>query len=116
MRRSLTKSEIVKRTGDIERIFSTGRRYAGRNLKLIVCQNSLDVSRIIVIPVRHYGNSVQRNRIRRQIKEIWRTEKHAMIPGYDVAFLVYPGKSTDHATQRTQIVTLCQKAGLYAQS
>ena len=115
MRRSLTKSEIVKRTGDIERIFSTGRRYAGRNLKLIVCQNSLDVSRIIVIPVRHYGNPYSATGFETD-QESWRTEKHAMIPGYDVAFLVYPGKSTDHASQRTQIVTLCQKAGLYAQS
>ncbi|MDY0304123.1 MAG: ribonuclease P protein component [Sphaerochaeta sp.] len=115
MRRSLTKSEIVKRKGDIEHIFSTGKRYAGRNLKMVVTQNTLDYSRVIVIPVRHYGNSVQRNRIRRQVKEIWRTEKQAMIPGYDVAFVVYPGKSTDHASQRKQIVTLCQKAGLYSQ-
>ncbi len=112
MRKSLTKREIIKRKGDIAKIFSTGRRYAGRNLKLIVCQNDLEISRIIVIPVRNYGNSVKRNRIRRQIKEIWRTEKHAMIPGHDVAFVVYPGKSYDHASQRTQIISLCQKAGL----
>jgi ribonuclease P protein component len=113
MRRSLSKSEIVKRKGDIDRIFSTGRRYAGRNLKLIVCHNDLDVSRIVVIPVRNYGNAVMRNRIRRQIKEIWRTEKHEMIPGYDIAFVVYPGKSIDYDSRRKQIVTLSTKAGLY---
>ena len=96
----------------IQVVGGTGRRYAGRNLKLIVCQNDLEISRIIVIPVRNYGNSVKRNRIRRQIKEIWHTEKHAMIPGHDVAFVVYPEKSYDHAAQRTQIISLCQKAGL----
>ncbi|HZJ88624.1 MAG TPA: ribonuclease P protein component [Sphaerochaeta sp.] len=115
MRRShtLTKREIVKRKRDIATIFSTGSRFAGRTMKLVVCQNSLEYSRVIVIPVRNYGNSVSRNRIRRQIKEIWRTEKHAMLPGYDVAFVVYPGKKIDHTFQRKHVIDLCQKAGLY---
>ncbi len=118
MRRNhtLTKREIVKRKRDIATIFSTGTRYAGRNMKIIVSQNSLEYSRVIVIPVRKFGNSVKRNRIRRQIKEIWRTEKHAMLPGYDVAFVVYPGKKIDHISQRKDIIALCQKAGLYPKS
>lgn len=113
MRRSLTKKEIVKKQPEINRIFKTGRENSCRGLRLIVSKNQLQYNRIIVIPVRHYGTAVQRNRIRRQIKEIWRNEKPKMVPGYDFAFVVYPGKALDHEKQAKQIVTLCERAGVY---
>ena len=53
-------------------------------MKMVVSHNELDWNRIIVIPVRNYGNSVQRNRIRRQVKEIWRNAKPLMHSGYDL--------------------------------
>ncbi|MDD3902236.1 MAG: ribonuclease P protein component [Sphaerochaeta sp.] len=116
MRRSLSKKEIVKRKPEIDQIFKTGKMYSCRGLKLLVSQNQLDLDRIVVIPVRHYGNSVQRNRIRRQIKEIWRNEKHRMIPGYDFAFIVYPGKVPNNEIQTKQLISLCEKAGVFPQS
>lgn len=116
MRRSLSKKEIVKRKPEIDHIFKTGRRYSCRGLKLFVSQNQLNVDRIVVIPVRHYGNAVKRNRIRRQIKEIWRTEKPRMIPGYDFAFVVYSGKVLDHGFQKEQLLSLCDRAGVFYQS
>ena len=115
MRKSLSKKEIVKRKPEIDRIFKTGRSFSCRGLKLIVSQNDLAYDRIVVIPIRHYGNAVQRNRIRRQIKEIWRNEKPRMIPGYDFAFIAYPGKVLDHASQKKQLLSLCEKAGVFLQ-
>ena len=38
----------------------------------MILENTLGFDRFIVIPARKYGNSVQRNRIRRQMKEIFR--------------------------------------------
>ncbi len=116
MRRSLSKQEIVRRKPEIDRIFKTGKNFSCRGLKLLVCPNQLELDRIIVIPVRNYGNSVQRNRIRRQIKEIWRIEKPRMVPGFDFAFVVYPGKVPDHDTQTKQLLSLCEKAGVFLQS
>jgi ribonuclease P protein component len=113
MRRSLTKQEIVKKQPEIDRIFKTGQENSCRGLRLIVSKNQFQYNRIIVIPVRHYGTAVQRNRIRRQIKEIWRNEKPKMVPGYDFAFVVYPGKALDHEKQAKQIVSLCKRAGVY---
>ncbi len=115
MRRSLSKKEIVKRKPEIDQIFKTGKMYSCRGLKLIVSQNQLEIDRIVVIPVRHYGNAVQRNQIRRQIKELWRTEKQGFVPGYDFAFIAYPGKVLDHASQKKQLLSLCEKAGVLLQ-
>lgn len=115
MRRSLSKKEIVKRKPEIDHIFKTGKNYSCQGMKLVVSNNDLDLNRIIVIPVRHYGNSVQRNRIRRQIKEIWRNAKPTMRSGYDFAFIVYPGKVPDHEIQTKQLISLCEKAGVFLQ-
>ncbi|HNZ94209.1 MAG TPA: ribonuclease P protein component [Sphaerochaeta sp.] len=112
MRKSLSKSEIVKRRSEIDRIFKTGKKISSRGMNLIVTTNDLPFSRIVVIPVRGYGSSVERNRIRRQIKEIWRTEKDRFLPGYDFAFVVYPGRNVDHALQRRHVLTLCKQAGV----
>lgn len=112
MRKSLTKQEIVKKRKEIDRIFKTGRSASSPGLKLIAAPNQIGMSRVIVIPVRHYGNSVQRNRIRRQIKEIWRCEKERLVSGYDYAFVVYPGKAFDYEILKRLMVSLCEKAGV----
>lgn len=116
MRRSLSKKEIVKRKPEIDNIFKTGKTYSCQGMKLVLAHNDLDWSRIIVIPVRHYGNSVQRNKIRRQIKEIWRNTKPIIRSGYDFAFIVYPGKVPNHEIQTKQLISLCEKAGVFFQS
>jgi len=70
-------------------------------------------NRIIVIPVKHYGNAVQRNTIRRQIKEIWRNEKNRFIAGFDFAFVVYPKKAVSHEQQKEELTRLFRQAHLY---
>lgn len=113
MRKSLTKQEIVKKKPEIDAIFRKGKKFSCFGVRLLVAPNSLSVNRIIVIPVRHYGNAVQRNRIRRQIKEIWRNEKPKFQAGFDFAFVVYPGKAVDYETQKKQLTQLFSQAKVY---
>lgn len=113
MRKSLSKREIVKKQPEINRAFKTGRVVSRRGLKLIIAPNDLKWSRIIVIPVKHYGNAVERNKIRRQLKEIWRNEKAHFVSGYDFVFLVYPGKVVAYNQQVKKLIDLCVEAGVY---
>ena len=113
MRKSLTKNEIVKKKSEIDRIFQTGKVYSVPNLRMRVARNTLGMNRIIVIPVKKYGSSVQRNRIRRQIKEIWRLEKENLLSGFDFAFIVYPGMAVSHNQQKQQLIHLFTLAHLY---
>jgi len=113
MRKSLTKQEIVKKKPEIDAIFRKGKKFSCTGVRMLVAPNGLPVNRIIVIPVRNYGNAVQRNRIRRQIKEIWRNEKPGFRVGFDFAFVVYPGKANDHATQKSQLMRLFSQAEIY---
>ena len=38
-----------------------------------------------------------------------------MIPGYDFAFVVYPGKVLENEIQTKQLISLCEKAGVFLQ-
>lgn len=116
MRKSLTKSEIIRRKPEIQHVFKAGVSQSVRGMKLIVSRNSLDYGRIIVIPVKHYGTAVERNRIRRCIKEIWRTHKDVLVSGYDFAFVMYPGNAYDHSQLTQLLLSLCKKAGVLLSS
>ncbi len=110
MRKSLTKNQILRLKTDIDNTFKAGKRVSRSCFKLYVAKNNLSFNRLIVIPVRHYGNSIQRNTIRRQVKEIFRTNQDKLKTGYDFAFVVYPGKSLSYEEKKQTIITLYEQA------
>ena len=117
MRRSLTKNRIIRLKADIDNVFKAGKRYSLSCFKLFVASNDLAYSRIIVIPARHYGNSVQRNLIRRQIKEIWRTNQDKFAEGLDFAVIVYPmhDRTLSYEEKQAMILELFGKSGCIKQ-
>lgn len=111
MRKSLTKNQIISLKTDIDNTFKAGKRYTLSCFKLLIAENNLPYSRVIVIPVKHYGNSVQRNKIRRQVKEIWRTHQEEIRLGIDCAFIVYPGDDLSYSQKEELILNLLKKSG-----
>ncbi len=110
MRKSLTKKQIIRLKADIDNVFKAGKRFSLSCFKLYVCENDLSYSRLIVIPARHYGNSVQRNLIRRQVKEIWRTNQERIKKGLDMVVIVYPGKDLDYEEKEGTLLDLFMKS------
>ena len=111
MRRSLTKTHIIRKKDEIDRIFKQGRRFFCEGMRLISLNNDLSYDRIIVIPAKHYGNSVERNRVRRRVKEIFRTWNGRLIDGdtnsgLDIVLVVYPGKVSDFSLLEAGINSL----------
>lgn len=113
MRRSLTKNQIIRLKADIDNVFKAGKRYSLSCFTLLVADNNLSYSRIIVIPVKHYGNSVQRNHIRRQVKEIWRTNRERLSSGRDFAVVVRPmhEKGLSFQEKEEMLIELFSRSG-----
>ncbi|MCF7933169.1 MAG: ribonuclease P protein component [Spirochaetia bacterium] len=112
MRKSLTKKQIVSKKSDISHIFKDGAAVSVRGAKLIYTKNDLGYSRIIIIPARKFGNAVERNTVKRKLKELFRTEIDCLVQGYDLACIVYPGRVYDYNERRSQFYELIGKAGL----
>jgi len=113
MRRNLTKSERLGKLSDIKRTFASGKRYSIPGAKLVFIANDLGFSRFMVTLVRHYGNSIQRNRAKRIGREIYRLNKHRIKPGFDIVMVFFPDED-DYLPRETQMLKLFKKAGLYS--
>ena len=113
MRRNLTKSERLSKLSDIKRTFASGKRVSIPGAKLVFIANELDYSRFMVTLIRHYGNSIQRNRVKRIGKEVFRLNKHRIRAGFDIVTIFYPDED-NYFSREKQMLTLFRKSGLYS--
>lgn len=91
MRKSLTKKERLGKRLDLKNVFSEGKCLSCRGAKLVYVSNGLTFNRFAVALVRKFGNSVERNRSKRIIREIYRHTKESVISGFDIVVVLYPG-------------------------
>ncbi|MBC8508475.1 MAG: ribonuclease P protein component [Anaerolineales bacterium] len=76
---------------DFKRVRRHGKSFAHPLVVLIVLPNDLKISRFGVSAGRSVGNAVQRNRAKRQLREIIRPLTSAIPPGWDIVLLARSG-------------------------
>jgi ribonuclease P protein component len=111
MRKSLTSRERLKARTELKNIFTSATSAETRGIKLFYSANSLPWSRVAVCPVRGFRNAVQRNRHKRLCREAYRTLKERIKPGYDLAFVLYPG-AYGYLERLDQMEVVLDRAGL----
>jgi len=111
MRKSLTRGERLRSQSDISRVFKSANRVSCSGAKLVYCKNDIEWNRIAVTLVRKYGNSVQRNRSKRIVREIYRSLKNNLKPGFDIVIVLYPG-DYNYSIRMSQVKYLLGKAGI----
>ena len=112
MRKSLTRVERLRSQSDISRVFKSSFRVSCSGAKLVYRKNDLGWNRIAVTLVRKYGNSVQRNKSKRIVREIYRSLKNNLKPGFDMIIVLYPG-DYDYSIRESQVKYLLGKAGIF---
>jgi ribonuclease P protein component len=86
--------ERIRTRAEYQRIYQTGRRVHGRYCTLFVLANRQTVGRLGIAATKKLGGSVERNRAKRLIREVFRRNKVA--PGFDV--VVVPKRELLDAT------------------
>ena len=112
MRKNLTKEERLKRTIDLDSVFTVGKRRSCSGARLVYKPNGLEYSRFAVCPVRRYGKAVERNRGKRIFRELFRIMKYRIKTGYDIVLVAYPGKDT-YKIREKQFVLLLEREDLF---
>lgn len=88
----LPKKHRLLAEKDFSRLFKTGRVFSGRDLGLKAGKNGLGVTRVgFAVGVKTAKRAVDRNRLKRRLREIVRKRLPDIVPGHDLIFLARIG-------------------------
>lgn len=65
----------LRRRAEFTRIYESGARIRGRFMTCFALPNGLEIPRLGIAASRKMGNSVTRNRAKRQVRELFRAHK-----------------------------------------
>ena len=101
MRKNRTDSVIsLKTKKDINNIFEKGKVKYTDGIGIRIVKNGENYNRFVIIPLHGYGNAVERNKVKRRIREILRNYSFCMDKGYDIAVII---KKTEQNTNFNQL-------------
>ena len=84
------KGDRLLRRSEFSHVQRRGRRVHGRYFLMISVRNQSDSSRFGITVSRRVGNSVERNRLKRRVREILRHRKCIYV-GADIVFIAKSG-------------------------
>ena len=88
----------LKKNTDFRRIYKEGAKTASPNFVMYVLKNEEGISRLGISASRRYGNSVERHRFQRRIREIFRSFSNVTKDGYDMIIVARnKAKYSDHS-------------------
>lgn len=83
----MRKKEVLRGKRDFNRVYSKGKSVRDRYLVLIYLKNGLPYTRTAFLASKKVGNSVQRNRAKRLMKESYRVLSEDIKEGYDLVMI-----------------------------
>ena len=95
---ALPKSILLVKPWQYRKVYDQGKRVRGRNFSLIYLPNNTTGNRL-GISIHGVRQAVQRNRIKRIIREFFRHNQEFIEPFSDVVFAVRPGFVPDSPWQ-----------------
>ncbi|MCG0275094.1 MAG: ribonuclease P protein component [Thermosediminibacteraceae bacterium] len=96
------------------RVYKTGKRVGCPLFSMYARENNLEYSRLGVSISKKIGKSVVRNKIKRRIKEAFRTSLENIKKGYDIVISVKKeARNADYHEIKGQLIYLLKKLDLW---
>ena len=108
------RTQGLKKDSDFRKVYKHGKSFANRNLVMYILDNKSDSTREGISVSKKVGNAINRNKIRRRIKESYRLNIDANVKyGYDIVFIARVAiKEADYKDIEKSMNHLIRKAGL----
>lgn len=74
----------LKQNHEFRRLYNKGKSAVSPYFAVYCRKNRREVSRLGITTGVKLGNAVKRNRVRRRIRELYRTNEGRILPGYDI--------------------------------
>ncbi len=112
--RSFSYRERLHLQKDYNKVFKKGRKLDNKAVKILAYKNEgQQIRRLGLVTPRKVGTAVIRNRTKRRLREIFRTNKHSLEPGLDLIFISKPETaSLDYGSLKKIILNSLESAGL----
>ena len=77
----------LRKQRDFSRVYKQGKSRGNRFTVILYRRNGLEITRTAFVASKKVGNSVERNRSRRLMREAYRAMEPEVLSGYDVIFV-----------------------------
>jgi len=77
----------LNRNYEFRRLYNKGKSAASKSVVVYCMRNNTAENRIGITVSTKLGGAVQRNRIRRRLKEIYRINEHRLLIGYNIVIV-----------------------------
>jgi ribonuclease P protein component len=81
------RADRLKKRYEFRQVQLNGRRIHTPHFLLVVRPNALPNTRLGITVTKKVGTAVQRNRIKRVVREVFRRNRHLFPPSHDVVFI-----------------------------
>jgi ribonuclease P protein component len=87
---SLARGERIRKSREFAFLYKHGGRWRGRAFTLVFHPGERAVSRLAVVASRKVGGAVDRNRVKRRAREVFRRNKGLLDRPWDLIYLARP--------------------------
>ena len=117
---SFSRDERLKKYNQIRLVFTNGKKHCGVFANLYMRINGTSRTRlgiVVRIPKAFKGRAVQRNRVKRLVREFYRLNKHNIVKGIDLVFEMFLSSGTyKYNDVEINAFNLCKKARIWRQA
>ena len=97
----------LRKQKDFNKVYNRGRSKGSRFVVVLYRKNNLDFTRTAFVSSKKVGNSVERNRARRLMKEAYRSLEGRVKKGYDIVFVA---RNTINDSKEQEVRKVMEKA------
>jgi ribonuclease P protein component len=87
LKREMLRNDVLRNQADFDAVYNKGKSIGDKYVVVFYLKNQLDHNRTGFLATKKVGNSVERNRARRLMKESYRHFRDTIPTGYDIIII-----------------------------